>query len=635
MTRVPDVDWAPIGVPGLEDAAWAALRHERNSCVVAGPGSGKTEFLAQRAAYLLQTRSARDRSHILAISFKRDAAANLADRVRQRCTPLQSGMFESLTFDAFTKGLVDRFGNVLPKQWRPSVPYDLNFVRTHEIYNYLRAARRAAPPVWRDDPIWDMPAELFESSAVGLCRLPIEVREPNSPLEFAVFGWLSRKLRPSNGASSLNFVMLNRLAELVQRASPQVSLALRLTYPVVFVDEFQDTSYGHYDLLSSLFGGSTSIVTAVGDHKQRIMGWAGAKSDAFAEFEAEFGAKRFELVHNHRSSPALVQIQQVVAKALDPSAVEIESRAESLLSDDVAQIWRFSQQSTEAEFIANWISNDMEERGTSPRDYAILVRQKSEECEQDLRPYFEASGRSLRNESRKIKQVSLQDLLVEPLARTIVGLLRLAVRDHDQEAWAIVAESISRLREIDPDDARASRRAENAIATAVARVKAGLDSRTSIRPTTAKPLLQFLVDYLDRTAIIRSYPEYTDLSRLDSIIEALEYYFSECMSDSDSWSDVVDRIESRDSIPLLTVHKSKGLEYDTVIFMRLDDSSWWAFEKDRDEGLATFYVGLSRPKQRLVFTFAENLGGRTIVEEIYKLLKDAGVPEIDRSDASS
>ena len=52
--------------------------------MVAGPGAGKTEFLAQRACFLLETGRCRHPKRILAISFKRDAAINLAERVRSR-----------------------------------------------------------------------------------------------------------------------------------------------------------------------------------------------------------------------------------------------------------------------------------------------------------------------------------------------------------------------------------------------------------------------------------------------------------------------------------------------------------------------------------------------------------------------
>jgi hypothetical protein len=78
------VDWQPIGITELELGAWGALRDDGCTAVVAGPGAGKTEFLAQRAAFLLQTGRCPAPRRVLAISCKRDSAANLARRVTSR-----------------------------------------------------------------------------------------------------------------------------------------------------------------------------------------------------------------------------------------------------------------------------------------------------------------------------------------------------------------------------------------------------------------------------------------------------------------------------------------------------------------------------------------------------------------------
>ena len=101
--------WRPTGISELEEAAWEVLRSWNNKVVIAGPGAGKTELLAQRACFLLQTGILRSGSRILAISFKRDAAKNLKDRVGQRCDTEDAARFDSFTFDAFAKGLLDRF----------------------------------------------------------------------------------------------------------------------------------------------------------------------------------------------------------------------------------------------------------------------------------------------------------------------------------------------------------------------------------------------------------------------------------------------------------------------------------------------------------------------------------------------
>src|SRR4051812_37007812 len=101
MALVAPENWTPQGISSLEDRAWKALRENSTSVLVtAGAGAGKTEFLAQKAAYLLQTGTCPDPKRILAISFKRDAARNLAERVQKRCPPHQARRFDSMTFDA-------------------------------------------------------------------------------------------------------------------------------------------------------------------------------------------------------------------------------------------------------------------------------------------------------------------------------------------------------------------------------------------------------------------------------------------------------------------------------------------------------------------------------------------------------
>ena len=99
-------EWRPTVISELEEAAWEVLRSWSNKVVIAGPGAGKTELLAQRACYLLQTGIVKADRRILAISFKRDAAKNLKDRVGQRCDTKDAARFDSLTFDAFAKGLL-------------------------------------------------------------------------------------------------------------------------------------------------------------------------------------------------------------------------------------------------------------------------------------------------------------------------------------------------------------------------------------------------------------------------------------------------------------------------------------------------------------------------------------------------
>ena len=118
--------WQPFDGMNLEDNALTAVKNDKNTLVIAGPGAGKTEMLAQKAGFLLTTRRCRFPHKILAISFKTDAADNLKQRVLSRCGKEAEDQFVSMTYDAFFKSLLDRFYYALPEKYRPVPDYQIN-----------------------------------------------------------------------------------------------------------------------------------------------------------------------------------------------------------------------------------------------------------------------------------------------------------------------------------------------------------------------------------------------------------------------------------------------------------------------------------------------------------------------------
>ena len=102
------------------------------------------------------------------------------------------------------------------------------------------------------------------------------------------------------------------------------------------------------------------------------------------------------------------------------------------------------------------------------------------------------------------------------------------------------------------------------------------------------------------------------------------------MSTND-WIAAIDSFQGNNSIPIMTIHKSKGLEFEVVFFVGFDDNSFWSFSNQEDEDKCTFFVGLSRSKRNLYFTFSENrFGGRRSNSDIsilYQMLEESGVVE--------
>jgi superfamily I DNA/RNA helicase len=137
-----------------------------------------------------------------------------------------------------------------------------------------------------------------------------------------------------------------------------------------------------------------------------------------------------------------------------------------------------------------------------------------------------------------------------------------------------------------------------------------------------------VLEYLDLAAVARTYVEYGAGDLLEIMLEAFCLHFFASSDGAPSWTACLDVFEGVNQIPLMTVHKSKGLEYDTVLFIGLDDNAWWSHTPGDPEGLAAFFVALSRAKQRAIFAFCQERGKRNNVAELYQLLTDAGVVEI-------
>jgi superfamily I DNA/RNA helicase len=625
MALVRPQDWRPRGIDDLEPDAWRALREGGSTCVVAGPGAGKTEFLAQRAAYLLETGLCPAPYRVLAISFKGDAADNLAARVRKRCPPELANRFTSITFDAFTKSLVDRFQSAIPADWRPTRPYDIAFPEYRQVVDFLDLSRLSAPAQWQTE-IAGLRAGNFESRFVGTYRLPIARLAQQSGTEFTIDRWWVGQLA-AQPRSGLSFISLNRLAELLLRASPDIKRALQLTYPFVFVDEFQDTTYAQYDFLLSAFSGANIAVTAVGDDKQRIMTWAGARIDAFDRIAADFAAVQIPLLFNFRSSPDLVRIQHVVARALDPNTAPTVAQAVRQVDGDVAQVWNSPTKGREAEHLARWLANDMATRGRVPRDYAILVKQKSDDFEADLVEPLAEEGLRLRNESHALGRTTLQDLLSDQFARISIALLRLGATRRAPDAWQLCSAALLEIRAIASGDEVAEARTEADLAVFLTALRADM-ANTLPSPANAATFAARVIAFLDLAAVARTYLEYSSGDLLTIVVDAFQQHFVASATGVPDWTLCLDAFEGLGQIPLMTVHKSKGLEYDTIVFIGLDDQAWWAHTPGNPEGLATFFVALSRARQRAIFAFCQERGQRRRVAELFRLLTDAGVPEI-------
>jgi DNA helicase-2/ATP-dependent DNA helicase PcrA len=627
MRVVAPSAWVPVEIEGLEPSAETAVRDLASGIVVAGPGAGKTELLAQRACFLFQTGLCPSPERVLAISFKRDAASNLRRRVRQRCGSGAARCFDSMTFDSFAKGLLDRFLAGLPKAYRPTWDYEIDLAldRKKQLRAVLSNASGVAPALVSTLINSGAEEEFFRRYVIGsrLRRSP----RPDETLNEILAREVWRVLLFSGASSRLNFTMIGRLAEFLLRSNPKVLKALRKTYSYVFLDEFQDTTRVQYDLTATAFKESGARLTAVGDPKQRIMLWAGALDGVFKQFQTDFQARHHGLAMNYRSAPELVRIQQYLIAAIEPGATPPKAHRKEKDGAGECQVFNYSNNISEAQHLAEYLSKIIQSEDLKPSDVCVLTRTWDERYSTLL---IDELGKK-RIAARVERE--LQDLLAEPVVSILLNFLRLAVSQRTPQTWSELTEECFDLWGIEPGTTRAQH-VERTLATARKLLGQMVDQLDGSK-TSVDTILSTILQVVGEKVIKQTYPQYRQGKYFTETLEQLASQLESRLSRSMSWVDALDDLEGVNSIPIMTVHKSKGLEYHTVVFVGLEDSALWSFRESPDEEKCGFFVAFSRAIKRVVFTFSEvrprTTGGvpekqsRQAISSLYTLLADAGV----------
>lgn len=600
-------EWKPSDGLTLESAALNVIRDLKNSLVAAGPGAGKTELLAQKAVFLLETNNCVNPKKILAISFKKDAASNLKERAKIRLSNKLESRFVSLTYDSFAKSILDRFMHALPEEYRPVEDYEVatndnEFVKVFAEYGINLSSRRL---------------KNLHINNLTNTKLP-NISE--------LYNCVLKTLLKGNGnvRATLNFPMITLLAIYILETNPLILKSVGATYSHVFLDEFQDTTNLQYELVRTCFLGTEASITAVGDNRQRIMLWAGAKQDIFECYKNDFNSQEYTLVMNHRSAPRLLEIQKIVNNYLQGEPFTPIANPRWSEDEGVAEIWYFTDSIIEAEHIAERITDLINQQQISYRDICIIVKQSVQQYSDEIIEVLEKVNIQARNEAK------FQDLLKEDIVLLIINTLRSSLNVRDSDAWSFIWDAkiffegkMGTTNQLIFDELRKQMKAF------LRTVKRRLSLITDKEELNS--LLMEIVVFYDVNKIKKYYPQYSQGQYINKLREDLTDYLYIYFNRNNDWILAIDSFQGNDSIPIMTIHKSKGLEFEAVFFVGFDDNAFWSFSSQEDEDKCTFFVGLSRSKRYIYFTFSENRFGRDCdnsgISILYHMLKESGVVE--------
>ena len=443
---------------GLNPEQLEAVTHgEGPLLIVAGPGTGKTQVITRRIAWLIAAKRARP-EEILGLTFTDKAAAEMEARV-DLLVPYGFVGATLSTFHAFCDRLVREHAVELglTSQLRVETPaeilvflrerlFELGLERFLPLGNpdeHLRAlvacfdrardedvtpddyaafARRLAQQAGDDPALRDRAeAELEKARAYGAYQVAVKWEDDRS------------RLRDSEG-SRVDFGSQISLALRLLRERAYLRRELQERYRYVLVDEFQDTNHVQFELVKLLAGGSRNL-TVVGDDDQSIYRFRGAKVENLLGFIDAFpGARVLLLRRNYRSGQRILDLAHRLIQANNPARLEARLGYDKHLlaqRDLEARVEHraFASASDESETVAAEIAAAVAAGERRAQDFAVLARAHS-----SLDPFALA----LKSAGVRFRRTGLRGLYARPEVHLCLNALR-TLADPDDGTAAYLA----------------------------------------------------------------------------------------------------------------------------------------------------------------------------------------------------
>jgi DNA helicase-2/ATP-dependent DNA helicase PcrA len=583
---------------------------EGSFLVLAPPGTGKTEVIAQRIVRLLAD-SQGGSFRALALTFNNRAAAAMRRRVRER---LRRDTWRATveTYHSFYLDILRHYGHLIGVPPEVTV-YDTVDSRIHALRQGLMDEgfvlteqefdRQEAERVL--DNISRMKRSLVTPAAAPTraTGLGVSLREAYDAYE----GALRR-----NGAVDFDG-MLTRTYELLTE-HPQVADHYRRMYRYILVDEAQDTSTVQFEILRTICGETHRNVFMVADPDQLINRWMGADRKNLDRFVTEFGATTFHLSTNFRCADRIVEAaNRLLARdAKTPPIVPSGRAAGAVLTGS------YADERVEATAVVDWITRlrndglpkewlaEVEDAEVPPSQLAILARSRLHLREVlavlDARhvPYVFRAG-DVGPFDSTVYRVVLDALrvLANPrdlaLRRTLFGSVGEEVDATGDDLETVTSDVSHFLTVVAERDSVGAREL-------IACLASGSDISSTMAIAT-EALLEEAAE-----------SDLAELLRADRELLASRWaaYKNATESRNLSWSGVVMSIldeprEDPDAIRVSTAHAAKGLEFRAVALVGMNDGSFPDFRNTDDpDDLASerrlAYVAATRASRALLLT---------------------------------
>ena len=625
------------------------------SLIIAGAGSGKTRMITYRIAYMLE--QGIKESEILALTFTNKAAKEMSERIKS-LTGLKLKGLTASTFHSFGLGLL--------KQYIQYLGYKNNFT-IYDTNDNMALLKQVIVSLDLELSNYNLYSLLSTFSDVKTGRIQGFQNKDGAVNQIYQEWLLSQK-----AYNVVDFDDLILLPIRLFEKRPDVLEKVQERYRYIMVDEFQDTSLLQYKFISMIAKKYRNICV-VGDDDQSIYSWRGANYRNIQSFEEDFPERReFKLERNYRSTGTILE----AANNLIVHNKERKSKKLWTDGEEGSRIYLISSEDEddEAFMIADGIKKRHEKSGISYSEFGILVRTNFlintlENALMENGIQAQVSGASSFFDRKEVRDlicylkiivntdddVSLLRIINTPrrsIGRTSVEKLRAYADKKNISLFDAMTEFAYAA------DSPVKGKSQENLKTFSSQVLSWQEENKNNRKAK---LLSDIIDAIGYKEML--YEEYPDKPKLiDAKMRSLEFLIGRLSRFEKNNPDATLRdylnimsIDSRDTedkddgkVNLMTMHASKGLEFDTVYLAGVEDHiipSSRALEEDPrniDEERRLFYVAITRARKELNISYCEKRKDRMgeshlvlpsrFLEEIPEALLTQSETEIETTD---
>lgn len=654
--------------------------------IIAGAGTGKTTVITERIKFLIENQSTPP-DRICAVTFTDKAAGEMLERL-DVVMPLGYeepwlGTFHSvcdriMRNEALEIGLDPTYKVINSiDQWilirQHLFDFKLKYYRplgnpTKFISALLNFFSRA-----QDEDI--NPEKLLhfvkQKKAKAVTDVEIEEAEKRAELATAFTTYQELKIQES----LLDFGDLITQTLRLFRTRPSILKKYQGLFQHILVDEFQDTNFAQYQVIKLLAPAHTNPnLIVVGDDDQSIYKFRGAAISNILDFKSDYPkAKEIVLRDNYRSVKSILAASYQLIQHNNPDRLEVKLNVNKKLTSirakkttEPPRMIQVASGENEVDFVLQKILELVAKEDYSYKDFAILARANS---------YLDSFVSGFKRSGIPYQIIGNRGLFDQEEVRTLIHCLRVIADSSDstslfqflqfphfQLSASTILEFVSTAhRRRVPLITILENQSNEKVQTIVSLIKKYQD--LSVKTPITRWLHRFIIEtnYITKLANGDIVANQLKIKNINLFFERLKMFETQNQSAHvtdfvamlDLWIEAGDNpaqavIEDVDTVSLLTIHAAKGLEFPVVFVTNLIAGRFPSINR-RDpiefpeeliqetslpvgsgfieEERRLLYVAMTRAKDYLYLTYAQNYGGiRT--RKGSQFLKETNLPEI-------